>query len=59
MPRPVWAHGQGYELPLFQVWRGLLRWCVGQGMIVIKQMTLTAIGGYAEPRGCWVPSVLY
>lgn len=38
---------------------GLLRWCVGQGMIVIKQMTLMATGEYEEPRGCWIPSVLY
>jgi len=37
----------------------LMRWCVAQGMTMIKQMTLMAIGPYSEPRGCWIPSVLY
>jgi GNAT superfamily N-acetyltransferase len=37
----------------------LLRWCTKQGMTVVKQMTLMAIGVYSEPHGSWIPSVLY
>jgi predicted N-acetyltransferase YhbS len=37
----------------------ILRWCLGHGMRVVKQMNLMAIGDYSEPRGCWIPSVLY
>ena len=38
---------------------GLFRWCLGQGMRVVKPMTLMAMGEYREPKGCWFPSVLY
>lgn len=38
---------------------GLLRWCIRQGMTVVKQMMLMAIGEYSEPHGSWMPSVLY
>lgn len=38
---------------------GLFRWCLSEGMRVVKPMTLMAIGEYQEPRGCWFPSVLY
>jgi predicted N-acetyltransferase YhbS len=38
---------------------GLFRWCLGEGLRVVKPMTYMTIGEYREPDGCWVPSVLY
>ena len=35
------------------------RWCLGQGFAVVKPMTLMTRGEYNEPRGGWIPSVLY
>ena len=35
------------------------RWCLQQGMRVIKPMTLMAMGEYQEPRSCYLPSVGY
>jgi GNAT superfamily N-acetyltransferase len=37
----------------------LFRWCLQQGMKVIKPMTLMSMGDYREPRGCYLPSVGY
>ncbi|MBA3442969.1 MAG: GNAT family N-acetyltransferase [Pyrinomonadaceae bacterium] len=37
----------------------LFRWCLSQGLRVVKPMTLMAMGEYREPRGCFLPSVLY
>jgi predicted N-acetyltransferase YhbS len=37
----------------------LLRWCLAEGMGVVKPMALMAMGEYQEPRGPWFPSVLY
>ncbi len=37
----------------------LFRWCLKQGMRVIKPGTLMAMGQYQEPRGCSLPSVGY
>ncbi len=38
---------------------GLLRWCLGAGMRVVKPMTLMAMGQYHEPRSAFYPSVAY
>lgn len=35
------------------------RWCLREGLRVLKPMTLMAIGMYQEPNGCYFPSVLY
>ncbi len=35
------------------------RWCLKQGMRVIKPMTLMTVGEYQEPRSCYLPSVGY
>ncbi|MDQ6700514.1 MAG: hypothetical protein M3Z36_10060 [Acidobacteriota bacterium] len=35
------------------------RWCLREGLRVIKPMTLMAMGEYREPAGCWIPSVCY
>ncbi len=37
----------------------LFRWCLAQGLRVVKPMTLMTIGEYREPRGSWFPSVAY
>jgi hypothetical protein len=37
----------------------LFRWCLSKGMKVVKPMSLMSMGGYIEPRGCFLPSVLY
>ena len=37
----------------------LFRWCLSQGLRVIKPATLMAIGAYREPKGCFIPSGLY
>ena len=37
----------------------LFRWCLKNGMKVIKPMTLMSMGEYNEPRGCYLPSVGY
>ncbi|HSK71883.1 MAG TPA: GNAT family N-acetyltransferase [Pyrinomonadaceae bacterium] len=46
-----------FLLPIRQA--ELFRWCLNQGLRVIKPMTLMAMGEYHEPRGCFLPSVLY
>ncbi len=38
---------------------GLFRWCLKQGMRVVKPMTLMTMGEYQEPRSCYLPSVGY
>jgi hypothetical protein len=35
----------------------LFRWCLDEGMRVVKPMTLMAIGAYREPNGSFFPSV--
>jgi GNAT superfamily N-acetyltransferase len=35
------------------------RWCLGEGMRVVKPTALMTMGIYQEPRGCYFPSVLY
>lgn len=37
----------------------LFRWCLKNGMKVVKPMTLMSMGEYHEPRGCYLPSVGY
>jgi GNAT superfamily N-acetyltransferase len=38
---------------------GLFRWCLEEGLRLVKPMNLMALGEYQEPRGSWFPSVLY
>ena len=35
----------------------LFRWCLSEGMRVVKPMTLMTMGEYGEPEGCWFASV--
>ena len=37
----------------------LFRWCLNNGLRLVHQMTLMTIGHYNEPRGAYLPSVLY
>jgi predicted N-acetyltransferase YhbS len=38
---------------------GLFRWCLQEGLRLVKPMNLMALGDYREPTGSWSPSVLY
>jgi predicted N-acetyltransferase YhbS len=37
----------------------LFRWCLEEGLRLVKPMNLMALGDYREPNGAWFPSVLY
>lgn len=37
----------------------LLRWCLARGLRMVQPMTLMTRGLYSEPRGAYLPSVLY
>lgn len=53
------SNGQplSFLLPTRQT--NFFRWCLKQGMRVIKPSTLMSTGRYEEPRGCYLPSVGY
>lgn len=37
----------------------MLRWCLANGLRVTQPMTLMSIGLYNDPKGAWLPSVLF
>jgi predicted N-acetyltransferase YhbS len=37
----------------------LFRWCLAEGLRVVKPMTYMTVGRYEVPDGAWIPSVLY
>ncbi|HTH18441.1 MAG TPA: hypothetical protein VL912_00065, partial [Candidatus Udaeobacter sp.] len=37
----------------------LFRWCLSSGLRITQPMTLMSKGGYNEPTGAFLPSVLY
>jgi GNAT superfamily N-acetyltransferase len=37
----------------------LFRWCLREGLRVVKPMTYMTVGRYETPAGSWIPSVLY
>jgi hypothetical protein len=47
----------GFLMPIRRA--ELFRWCLDQGMRVVKPMTLMSRGQHAEPRGAYLPSVMY
>jgi hypothetical protein len=55
------AQGGGQPLSmLVPIRRGdFFRWCLAEGLRVVKPMTLMAMGEYREPTGAWFPSVEY
>lgn len=38
---------------------GLFRWCLENGLRVVQPLTLMTMGLYNEPRGAYLPSILY
>jgi GNAT superfamily N-acetyltransferase len=44
---------------LLPIRSGLFRWCLAEGLRLVKPMNLMAVGEYHEPSGSWFPNVLY
>ena len=44
---------------LVPVRSALFRWCLTEGLRLVKPMNLMAVGEYHEPSGSWFPNVLY
>jgi hypothetical protein len=53
------SSGQPLSFLLPRRQNNLFRWCLKQGMRVMKPSTLMSTGRYEEPRGCFLPSVGY
>ena len=49
--------GPGFLLPTRNA--ELFRWCLEQGLRIVQPLTLMSIGVYNEPRGAFLPSILY
>jgi predicted N-acetyltransferase YhbS len=49
--------GVGFLIPMRN--SELMRWCLGNGLKIVQPMTLMARGTYQEPRGAYLPSILY
>lgn len=49
--------GPGFLLPTRN--NEVLRWCLNNGLRIIQPMTLMSRGLYQEPRGAFIPSILY
>lgn len=49
--------GPGFLLPTRN--SELLRWCLNQGLRIVQPMTLMSLGLYNEPRGAFLPSIIY
>ena len=49
--------GPGFLLPSRN--GEVFRWCLGRGLTVVQPMTLMSTGLYNEPRGAFVPSILF
>ena len=49
--------GAGFLLPTRN--SELFRWCLQQRLRIVQPMTLMTMGLYNEPRGSWLPSVVY
>jgi GNAT superfamily N-acetyltransferase len=49
--------GPGFLLPMRN--SVMFRWCLDQGLRVVQPMTLMSRGLYNEPKGAWLPSILF
>jgi predicted N-acetyltransferase YhbS len=49
--------GPGFLLPSRN--SELFQWCLGHGLRMVQPMTLMTIGLYNEPRGAYLPSILF
>jgi len=50
-------HGVGFLLPTRNA--EVLRWCLENGLKIVQPMTLMSRGIYQEPRGAFIPSILF
>lgn len=46
-----------FLMPIRQA--NLFRWCLSEGLKVVKPMTIMTMGAYREPAGSYMPSVFY
>ena len=49
--------GPGFLLPTRN--SEVFRWCLSEGLRVTQPLTLMSLGLYNEPRGAFLPSILY
>jgi hypothetical protein len=49
--------GPGFLLPTRN--GEVFRWCLAHGLRIVQPMTLMSLGLYNEPRGGFLPSILY
>lgn len=49
--------GPGFLLPSRN--SEVFRWCLGHGLRVVQPLTLMSTGLYSEPRGAFMPSILF
>ena len=49
--------GPGFLLPTRNT--ELFHWCLGEGLRITQPMTLMSLGLYNEPRGAFLPSILF
>lgn len=49
--------GPGFMVPTRN--STLMRWCLDHGLRIVQPMTLMTMGPYQEPRGAYLPSILY
>jgi GNAT superfamily N-acetyltransferase len=49
--------GPGFILPLRNT--PALNWCLANGLRLVSPLNLMTTGLYTEPRGAWLPSILY
>jgi hypothetical protein len=49
--------GPGFLLPTRN--SAVFRWCLSEGLRMIQPLSLMSVGLYSEPRGAFLPSILY
>jgi predicted N-acetyltransferase YhbS len=49
--------GPGFLLPTRN--SDMLRWCLSKGLRVVQPLTLMSVGLYNEPKGVFLPSIVY
>jgi GNAT superfamily N-acetyltransferase len=49
--------GPGFLVPTRNA--ALMRWCLQHGLRIVQPMTLMTTGPYEEPKGAFLPSILY
>jgi len=37
----------------------LFEWCLADGLRIVQPMTLMSTGLYQEPKGAWLPSIMF